>query len=98
MWEQTAVSALRQGKCLQLSYDGFYRIVEVHCVGYSTENHGLMRVYQVRGGSESNEPVGWKMMRLDEGLSAHVTDEKSQAPRTGYKRNDKAMKRIIAQV
>lgn len=42
MWRETACNAIAQSKCLQLSYDGFSRIVEV-----------LMRVWQVRGGSES---------------------------------------------
>ena len=91
MWKQTACDALAQGKCLQLSYDGYSRTVEVHCVGRSADGNDLMRVWQVRGGSESREYVGWKLLRLDEARGAAVTDEKSEAPRRGYNRNDKAM-------
>jgi len=57
-----------------------------------------MRVWQTRGGSVSGERVGWKLMRLDEALSAHVIDEPSEAPRTGYKRGDVAMKMIKCQL
>jgi hypothetical protein len=51
-----------------------------------------MRVFQIRGGSAHGEPVAWKLMRLDEGFSAHILNEKSMAPRPGYKRGDPAMK------
>jgi hypothetical protein len=50
-----------------------------------------MRVWQVRGGSVHNEPVGWKLMRLDEGFSAYILNEESMAPRPGFKRRDAAM-------
>lgn len=98
MWKSEACNALRQGKRLELRYDGYFRVVEVHAVGTSAESNDIMRVWQVRGGSESNEPVGWKLMRLDEALGARVTDEKSEAPRSGYKRGDKVMQFIDCQI
>jgi hypothetical protein len=98
MWKSVACEALRKGKCLELRYDGFSRIVEVHAVGTSKEGNNLMRVWQVRGGSVSNERSGWKLLRLDEAFGASVTDEKSEAPRHGYKRGDEAMRFIDCQV
>lgn len=98
MWKIEACNALRQGKCLELRYDGFTRIVEVHAVGTSEEGHDLMRVWQVRGGSVSKERTGWKLLRLDEAFGANVTNEKSEAPRNGYKRGDKAMRLIDCEV
>src|ERR1700694_5054134 len=90
---QTSIpcEALIADKCLELRYDGYSRVVEVHAVGRSKENHWIMRVWQVRGGSVNNEPTGWKLMRLDEGFSAYILEEKSAAPRPGDKRRDKAM-------
>ena len=61
------------------------------------EDNDAMRVWQVAGGSVSNEPVGWKLLRLDEATGANLTTERCLAPRHGYKRGDRAMERIMAQ-
>lgn len=98
MWLQTACDALLSGHVLQLRYDGYNRDVEVHAVGITKEDHVVMRVWQVAGGSVSNEPVGWKLLRLDEATGAFVTSQKSLAPRHGYKRGDKTMITIKCQL
>ncbi|NIA70345.1 hypothetical protein HBA54_17195 [Pelagibius litoralis] len=98
MMISTACEALRAGKCLELRYDGFSRTVEVHAVGFTKDSNAIMRVWQVAGGSHSGERTGWKIMRLDETFSAHLTEEASHAPRHGYKRGDKAMESIRCQL
>ncbi|MGO8044953.1 hypothetical protein ACC713_18790 [Rhizobium johnstonii] len=85
----TPCDALVKGLCLELRYDGFSRVIEVHAVGTTQDGNSIMRVWQVRGGSNGGERQGWKLMRLDEAFSTHVINEKSEAPRTGYKRGDK---------
>ena len=57
-----------------------------------------MRVWQKRGGSVSGEHEGWKILCLNEAVGVSVLDEKSLAPRNGYRRGDKLFRRIIAQV
>lgn len=94
----SACEAMNSGMCLELRYDGYSRIVEVHAVGTTKDGNSVMRVWQVRGGSNGGEPQGWKLMRLDEAFHAHLTDEKSEAPRQGYHRGDKAMARIRCQI
>lgn len=94
---QTACEALHSKRRLEIRYDGFFRVVEVHACGYTDEGYAVMRVWQVRGGSVSGERAGWKLLRLDETLGFRLLDEASEAPRTGYKRGDKAMSRIVAQ-
>ena len=89
-----ACEALQKGVCLDLRYHGFTRTVEVHAVGISTADHPVMRCWQLRGGSKSHEPVGWKLLRLDEIAGVALTTEKSLAPRKGYKHGDRDMKRI----
>ena len=94
----TACKALKSGVCLEIRYDGFSRVVEVHACGYTKENHAVMRVWQVRGGSVSNEPVGWKMLRLDETVGLALLSERSLAPRLGYRRGDKSISQIACQL
>jgi hypothetical protein len=94
----TACAAMRNGVCLEVRYDGYMRIVEVHTVGATPAGHDVMRVWQVRGGSIHNEPVGWKLLRLDEVSSLRLLTEASRAPRAGYKRADRAMQTIYCQV
>lgn len=91
-------TAGQSGVRLELRYDGFTRVVEVHAVGVSTAGNPCMRVFQVRGGSISGEPVGWKLMTFDKAFSMHLTQEISQAPRQGYARNDRGMSRIFWQI
>lgn len=98
MWVQTACDALRSGRVLQLRYDGYTRDVEVHAVGATKDSNDVMRVWQVAGGSVSNEPVGWKLLRLDEATGAFITTQKSLAPRFGYKSGDPAMRIIHCQL
>ena len=64
MWASTACQALSSGCVLQLQYGGYFRDVEVHAVGVTKDDNEIMRVWQVSGGSISNEPAGWKLLRL----------------------------------
>jgi hypothetical protein len=57
-----------------------------------------MRVWQVRGGSVSGEPAGWKLLRLDETIGVTITSEASAAPRQGYRSGDRDMARIVCQL
>jgi hypothetical protein len=98
MWTQTACAALRSGHVLQLRYDGYTRDVEVHAVGFTQDDNAVMRVWQVAGGSDSNEPAGWKLLTLDEAVEAVVTTERSMAPRDGYNPADPIMKVITCQL
>jgi hypothetical protein len=95
---ETVCTAISRGVCIELSYDGYARVVEAHACGITKEGHTVMRVWQVRGGSVHHEPIGWKLLRLDETRGVHLLAEKALAPRTGYRRGDKAMQRIYCQV
>lgn len=98
MHAAVACDALRQGKRLEVRYDGYTRVVEVHAVGRTREGNAIMRVWQIRGGSVHGEPVGWKLLRLDETMGVGLLDERSEAPRPQYKRDDAAMAQIACQL
>lgn len=97
MWWHVACDALNKGVRLQITYDGYSRIVEVHAVGTSDDGNPLMRAFQVT----STKPGGsgkWRLFRLDKTWLYSVTNEPSEAPRLGYKRGDKAIARIRCQI
>jgi hypothetical protein len=43
MFIEQAKEALTLGKCLELRYSGFVRLVEVHAIGYSQAGNGAAR-------------------------------------------------------
>jgi hypothetical protein len=98
MLVQTACEALRSGHVLELQYDGYVRLVEVHAVGFTGEDSPIMRAWQIRGGADNKESTGWKLLRVDEANGAVITDQKSLAPRPDYQAGDKEMKLMTCQL
>lgn len=98
MIKDIVCEALSKKCCVQLGYDGYMRVVEVHAVGRTHDGKAIMRVWQVRGGSQSGERHGWKLLHLADVRGATIVDEESKAPRPQYKKNDKAMSLIFCQV
>ena len=79
-------------KCVNLYYDGHDRTVEVHAVGRNAETgNTLLRCFQVSGGSNSGQPVAWKLMDVSKISSCSISDSDSNAPRPQYNANDKVM-------
>ena len=93
----TITQAIHDKKVLELRYHGYFRIVEPHAYGRDKDDDEILRCYQASGGSESGERAGWKILKVREIFSLHLTPA-SFSTRSGYKRSDKAMVRIYAQV
>lgn len=87
--------AIQNRNLLRLVYHWGYRLVEPHAYGINKNGHELLRCYQVGGASESDQPKGWKLFRVDEIHQLHGTEENFSGPRLGYNRNDKALDRQI---
>ena len=98
MLVQTACEALRSGHVLELQYDSYSRLIEVHAVGFTKDDNAIIKAWQVGGGSVSNEPTGWKLLRLDDITGAVVTHQKSLAPRSDYQAGDEVMQVITCQL
>lgn len=95
---RAAMQALGNGLRLELEYNGYPRLVEVHAVGLSSKGTPCMRVYQVEGDSESLEKEGWKLMSLGKAFDLKVVDIQSLAPRPGYQKGDLGMNAIFTEV
>ena len=92
-------AAINRKECLKVFYDPGFREIEPHALGYSSENHLLLRAYQTAGESASGEHVNWKLFRLDRMRSVEKSELPFEGPRPGYKKGDKAMTRgIIAEL
>ena len=94
----TISSAIHDRHLLSFTYDGFPRVVEPHCCGTDKKGHPALRAYQVQGGSESGEYVGWKLFHIREIRQLTILPGKFPVPRPDYKRNDKGFLRIDAQI
>jgi hypothetical protein len=95
-WIATACEAIEKARCLEIGYEGFVRIVEVHRLGIGPAGEHLISGWQLRG--PANERMGWKLINLDEPLSLVLTDIPSRAPRPDYRRGAKQFIGIICQL
>lgn len=94
----TVCYAIHNKLKLSFVYDGYPRVVEPHTYGIDTRGHPALRAYQVAGGSESGEYVGWKLFHAHEMRGLQVLEEGFSGPRGGYKRGDKAFSHIQCQL
>lgn len=89
-------SAIRNRQLLSFTYDGFARVVEPHTNGIDNKGHKALRAFQVQGGSESGEYVGWKLFHVSEMHQITVLSKNFSGPRPKYHRGDKAFSSITA--
>ena len=93
---QLIIDAVNARKCLELRYHGYSRIVEPHAYGRDKDGE-VLRCYQTSGGSVSGERAGWKLLKVREIFSLHLLKDIFLI-RKEYKKGDKAMERIFAQL
>lgn len=93
----SVTQAIQQRKVLELRYHGYSRMVEPHAYGRDKDGDEILRCYQISGGSESGERAGWKLLKVREVFSLHLTNNTFVA-RPEYKRNDKAMANVFEQL
>jgi hypothetical protein len=89
--------AIKKRLILELRYHGYSRFVEPHAHGRDNNGDEILRCYQVSGGSESGERMGWKLLKVRDVFSLHISDAEF-SPRPNYRRNDKAMEYIFCQI
>lgn len=94
---QTICQAIREKRIIELRYHDYSRIVEPYAHGRGRDGEGLLRCYQLRGGSASGERAGWKLLKTAEIFMLDLTDSYF-SPRPEYRRADRAMEFIHCQL
>lgn len=91
------IEAVNERRCMELRYHGYSRVVEPHAYGRDKDGDEVLRCYQTSGGSVSGERAGWKQLKVRDVYSLHLLKEVFIA-RKEYKKGDKTMERIFAQL
>ena len=94
---RTLIDAINSKKILSLSYDGLRRVVEPHAVGMTAKGNDVLRCYQTQGG-HVDAGHKWDSLDLSKMSSVSDTGQRFENARPGYKRGDKVMETIYAQL
>lgn len=87
------VEAIRHRRRLRFTYSGRPRLAEPQCYGIGHKGTELLRVHQLRGGSQ-REPL-FDVSKIDD---LAVLDETFERPGPNYTRDDSAMASIYCQL
>lgn len=91
------IAAIQNRQVLSLTYDGIDRIVEPHTVGVSKTGNDVLRCYQTAGGhiTPGHE---WDLLLLNKIRYLTATGMTFSTPRPGYKKGDRGMTKIYAEL
>jgi hypothetical protein len=94
---QTIIDAIKNRRVLSFIYDGYHRVVEPHAVGSSTAGNDVLRCYQTEGGHVT---LGhdWDLCELSKISTLQLTGGNFANARPDYKKGDKGMSRIYAEL
>lgn len=84
-------NAIEERHKLKILYNGGYRLIEPFCYGLGRSHQELLRAFQTSGYSDSGEPFGWKLLRVDRIGQVEKTNEVFEGHRPDYNPNDSAM-------
>jgi hypothetical protein len=93
------VRAINDRLLVSFSYEGFERLVIPAAYGLN-QNTGneLVRGYQVGGSDEKRAIPAWSIFRVDRVTGGRILDEHFGSDPPGYRRNDRGMDVIHAQL
>ncbi len=90
-------TAIEKGYVLSIFYDGGYREIEPHALGYTRAGNLALRGYQRNGYSRSGKCPDWKLLRINRAGDLSSDPDTSFTTRPEYKMNDRHLPQIIAQ-
>ena len=83
---------------VEFMFDGHYRAVEPHALGYTTRGNLVLSCYQTAGGSKSGKVPAWKRPRVDGITDLKMLDQRFSGPRDGYNPDTDQMPEVICQL
>ena len=94
---QTIINAIHAYKVLSFTYSGIARVVEPHAVGISLAGNDVLRCYQTHGGhiKPSHE---WDLCEISKISNLRETGDVFANAQPGYRKGDKGMTRIYAEL
>ena len=90
------INAIKNQNVITFDYDGEARTVEPHCYGLTTKGNEAIRAFQIDGYSSSGD-LGWRLYDLSKVDDIEVFDETFDV-RDSYKKGDRGMSRIYAEI
>lgn len=95
--KQIIVDAIRNRQVLTFTYSGITRSVEPHAVGISRTGKEVLRCFQTHGGhiTPGHE---WDLCELNKISDLKPSGAIFQAPRADYRRGDRHMSHIFAEL
>lgn len=96
---QKIVNAIRQRHVVTFRYHGYMRTVVPCACGVSSAGNLVFRGYQTAGGSNSGRPVPfWSLFLVSEVTDFLDSGVRSSVELIGYKRGDRGIARIDAEI
>ncbi|SAL12144.1 hypothetical protein AWB71_00309 [Caballeronia peredens] len=91
------IDAINNRRVLSFNYDGFHRVVEPHTVGKSTAGKDVLSCFQTEGG-HVNPDHEWDLCEFSKIKQLNLTGNTFVGERPGYRRGDKRMVQIYAEL
>jgi hypothetical protein len=93
----TLINAIVNRECLSVTYGGLQRIIQPVAVGISRAGNEVLRCYQIAGGHIASGH-DWDLLDLSKITGLSTTGKHFQDNPPGYRRGDKGMTTIYAQL
>lgn len=96
--DQSICQAIASRHLLKVQYGGESRIVQPHIYGEDHHGHELLSAYQVSGGSQSGESVGWKLFDLAKVEGLEILSGRFSKPQSEYNPGDATFMRVYSRL
>lgn len=90
-------TAIQERREITFTYDGIARVAQPCAVGISRAGNEVLRCYQV-GGGHVTPGHEWDLCEISKIRNLVVTNTTFQGEPTGYRRGDRGMTRIFAEL